>query len=36
MADDAMEKIGIGRIPSPDYGGDAKSIDSDAMKLAGL
>jgi hypothetical protein len=36
MAEDAGEKIDIGRIPSPDYGGDAKSIDSDAMRLAGL
>jgi hypothetical protein len=36
MAEDAREKAEIGRIPSPDYGGDAKSIDSDAMRLAGL
>jgi hypothetical protein len=36
MAEDAGGKTEIGRMPSPDYGGDAKSIDSDAMKLAGL
>jgi amino acid transporter len=36
MAESRGEKTEIGRMPSPDYGGDTKSIDSDAMKLAGL
>lgn len=35
MAQDVGEKNEIGRVPSLEDGADAKSIDSDAMKLAG-